>query len=78
LEGCTPEEIADNLPTLSLEEIHASITYYLGHQAEMDAYLRRLDSWREQRYQQWAASPSPLAERLRALKRRERDTAMAS
>ncbi len=27
LDGYTPEEIAANLPTLSLEQIHATITY---------------------------------------------------
>jgi uncharacterized protein (DUF433 family) len=33
LEGYTPEEIAANLPTLSLEEIYATITYYLSNRA---------------------------------------------
>lgn len=39
LEGYTPEEIAANLPSLSLEQIHATITYYLRNRAEMDGYL---------------------------------------
>jgi uncharacterized protein (DUF433 family) len=68
LEGYNPEEIAANLPTLSLEQIHATITYYLHHQSEMDAYLARLWARREQRYQEWSANPSPTVERLRALK----------
>ncbi|MBL7183471.1 MAG: DUF433 domain-containing protein, partial [Anaerolineae bacterium] len=42
LEGYTPEEIAANLPTLNLEQIHATITYYLHNRAEVDAYLSRL------------------------------------
>jgi len=53
---------------LSLEEIHATITYYLHSRAEMDAYLGRLTAWREDRYQKWAAHPSPVVQRLRALK----------
>lgn len=68
LDGYTPEEIAVNFPSLSQEEIYATVTYYLHNRAEVDAYLMRLSAWREQRYQEWAASPSPLVQRLRALK----------
>jgi len=76
LEGYTPEEIAANLPTLSLEEIYATITYYLHNRSEVDAYLSRLAAWREQRYREWAASPSPVVQRLRTLKaRREKELA---
>jgi len=79
LEGYTPEEIAAQLPTLSLEEIYATITYYLQNRAELDAYLIRLAAWREQRYQEWATNPPPLVQRLRALKaEREKDRAVAS
>lgn len=67
LEGYTPEEIIAELPTLNLEKIHATITYYLHNRAQIDAYLLRLAKWREQRYQEWAANPSPLVQRLRAL-----------
>jgi uncharacterized protein (DUF433 family) len=67
LEGYTPEEVVANLPTLSLEEIHATITYYLHNRAEIDAYLTRLDNWREQRYQEGLTSPSP-AQRIQKLK----------
>jgi hypothetical protein len=34
----------------------------------MDAYMLRLAKWREERYQEWLANPSPLALRLRAIK----------
>jgi uncharacterized protein (DUF433 family) len=68
LKGYSPEEIAANLSTLSLEQIYATITYYLHNRAEIDAYLLRLVRWREQRYQEWAANPSPLVQRIRALK----------
>ena len=79
LEGYTPEEIAANLPTLSLEEIHATITYYLHSRAEMDAYLSRLTAWRENRIRQWAANTSPVVQRLRMLKaERERMQAPAA
>ena len=77
LDGYSPEEIAANLPTLSLEQIHATITYYLRNRPEMDAYLARLAAWREQRYEEWAADPSPVVQRLRALKA-QRERALAA
>ena len=73
LEGYTPEEIAVNLPTLSLEQIHAAITYYLHNRSEMDAYLSRLVTWRDHRYQEWATHPSPIVQRLRELKAQRAD-----
>jgi uncharacterized protein (DUF433 family) len=68
LEGYTPEEIAAQLPTLSLEEIYATITYYLHNRTEVMAYLARLARWREERYHASLANPSPTVRRLRALK----------
>jgi uncharacterized protein (DUF433 family) len=37
--GASPEEIALRYPTLTLEQIHATITYYLAHPGRIDAYL---------------------------------------
>ncbi len=68
LEGYAPEEIATHLPTLSLEQIYATITYYLHNRSEIDAYLLRLAAWREQRYREWEANPPAVVQRLRALK----------
>jgi uncharacterized protein (DUF433 family) len=68
LQGYSPEQILQELPSLNLEKIYASLTYYLHNRAEMDAYMLRLAKWREQRYQESLANPSPLALRLRALK----------
>ncbi len=38
-EGATPEEIADQYPSLRLDHIYAVISYYLRHREEVDAYL---------------------------------------
>ncbi|HVC33704.1 MAG TPA: DUF433 domain-containing protein [Chloroflexota bacterium] len=67
-DGYGPEQIAQEFPGLSLEKIHATITYYLHNRADVEAYLERLDRWSEEEYQRWAANPSPLIQRLRALK----------
>ncbi len=34
LEGYAAEEIANHFPTLSLEQYHATITYYLHNRAD--------------------------------------------
>ena len=73
LEGFSAEEIGARFPSLTLEEVHATITYYLHNRAEIDALLRRLADWREQRYQIASADPSPLARRLRELKAQRRE-----
>jgi uncharacterized protein (DUF433 family) len=43
LEGLSPENIADCFPGLTLEQVYGAITYYLGHRAEIDAYLKAAD-----------------------------------
>jgi uncharacterized protein (DUF433 family) len=68
LEGFTPEEIAVNLPSLSLEQIHATITYYYHNRSEVDSYMSRLTAWREQRRREAEANPTPVVQRLRRLK----------
>ena len=40
-QGDSPEEIASSFDTLKLADIYAVITYYLRHQEEVKAYLRR-------------------------------------
>ncbi|MGH7451774.1 MAG: hypothetical protein ACRENG_10540 [bacterium] len=49
---------------------HAILRWRRHHhkRAEVDAYLARLAAWREQRYQKAQANPSPVVQRLRAIK----------
>jgi uncharacterized protein (DUF433 family) len=39
LEGCTPEEIVEQYPSLQLPDIYVVIGYYLRHRDEVDTYL---------------------------------------
>lgn len=64
LQGYAPEQIQAELPSLSLEKIYATITYYFHHRSDVDAYILRLQKWREQQYQEVIAHPSPLRQRL--------------
>jgi uncharacterized protein (DUF433 family) len=41
LNGLSPESIADNYDTLSLEQVFGAVTYYLANQTEVDEYLAR-------------------------------------
>jgi len=69
-EGYSPEQIAQEFPGLSLEKIYAVIAYYLHNRGEVDAYVSRINELSEQQYQEWAANPSPLTQRMREFKQR--------
>jgi uncharacterized protein (DUF433 family) len=38
-EGMSAEGIAESYPTLTLEQLHGALAFYLGNQDEIDAYL---------------------------------------
>jgi uncharacterized protein (DUF433 family) len=44
LDGVSPESIVYSFPVLTLEQVYGAITYYLAHQAEVDAYLRQAEA----------------------------------
>ncbi len=80
LDGYHPEEIATAFPGLSLEVIHATITYYLHNFAAVTKYMRQIEEEAEADRQARLASPSPLRERMQAARmqrdrERERDSA---
>ena len=67
LDGLTPEEIALRYPTLTLEEVYATVTYYWRNQAEVDAYLRAADEHEVQMRREQEVNPPPVVKRLREL-----------
>ncbi len=67
-EGYTPEQIACEFPGLSLDKVYAAITYYLARRAEVDNYLIRTREQDERDYQESLKQPSPLRERLQAIR----------
>jgi len=68
--GTVPDRIQKSFPTTTLEQVYATITYYLHNRAEVDEYLRRGRERAEAAYQEHLRRqpPSPLAEKLRALR----------
>ena len=69
-EGAAPETIRQNFPTLSLEQIHGSIAFYLGHQEEAETYLADLENkWDELERAAKPASPE-LQQRIEEAQKR--------
>jgi uncharacterized protein (DUF433 family) len=64
-EGRQPEAIAADFPSLTLEQIHGAIAYYLGNRAEIDAYLTAQDDRWQQFQKDSAARHGPLLKRIR-------------
>ena len=61
----TPEEIASLLPTLSLEQIYATILYYLRNKEQVQAYLTAWLEHGERMRAEQARHPTPTMLRLR-------------
>lgn len=64
----TPEEIAQTLPTLNLEEIYATILYYQQNKSQMGAYLSAWIEHGERMRAEQERRPTPAMRRLRKLK----------
>ncbi len=68
----TPEEITQSYPTLELEQVYATILYYLHNKETVSAYIADwLEHGRRMREEQ-RRNPPPVAAKLRKL-RAERD-----
>lgn len=66
--GDSPESIRSQYPSLTLEQVYGAITYYLGHKAEVDEYLRRQEIEYNRLRAEQEAKPNALRDRLRSLK----------
>ncbi|MBW4499015.1 MAG: DUF433 domain-containing protein [Scytonema hyalinum WJT4-NPBG1] len=64
----TPEDIVNSFSTITLEQVYATILYYLHNQESVSKYVA---NWLESSHQQWKAqqlNPSPTMLRLRQLR----------
>lgn len=64
----TPEAIAVTFPTLSLEQIYATILYYLHNRKQIDAYMTDWLEYSRRVREEQDRNPPPIVVRLRALK----------
>ncbi len=72
-DGATPEEIAQDFPTLDLATIYSVVGYYLHNRAEVDKYLEQRKVQREELKRETEARFHPLGVRERLLARKETD-----
>jgi uncharacterized protein (DUF433 family) len=63
-----PEEIVQSYPTLTLEEVHATILYYLHNKEQVDRYLTEWLEWGHRMREEQKRNPTPGILRLRQLK----------
>ena len=64
----TPEEIANTYTSLSLEQVYATILYYLHNRDTVEAYITDWLEWGEKMRAEQQRHPRPVVERLRKLK----------
>ena len=74
LDGMVPEEIAAQHPTLSLEQVYATITYYSRNQNEMAHYLQEAREMEDQLRLEQVRNPSPSIVRMRQLRRQQKQS----
>jgi uncharacterized protein (DUF433 family) len=67
-DGYSAEMIVHELPSLSLEQVYAAITYYLHNKARIDEYMAEIDRFVEEQVRRQEATPNPLLDRLRAVR----------
>jgi uncharacterized protein (DUF433 family) len=64
----SPEEIAITYPSLKLEQVYATILYYLHNREAVTKYLTNWMEWSREMRRQQAANPSTEIQRLRKIK----------
>ena len=74
----SPEEIAATYTSLTLEQVYATITYYLHYKDAVDAYLKEWREWGERMRAEQARNPDPVTLRLRRLKAEQQAAKAAS
>jgi uncharacterized protein (DUF433 family) len=73
----TPEEIAKIYPSLSLEQVYATILYYLHNQEQVKQYIADWLEWSQKMREEQKQNPSPVVQKLMKIKA-ERQAKMLS
>jgi uncharacterized protein (DUF433 family) len=64
----TPEQIAQTYPSLTLEQVYATILYYLHNQEEVTAYLTDWLEWSRKVREEQRLNPPPVVQKLMKFK----------
>ena len=65
----SPEAITKRFPSLTLEQVYATILYYLHNKTEIDAYIAEWLAFGQRMRGEQTKNPPPVVGRLRQLKR---------
>src|SRR5579863_369099 len=65
--GQTPEQIAEEFDTIRLEDVYATITYYLHNRECLDTWLSGIAERFNRESEARAANSSPASRRLRVM-----------
>jgi uncharacterized protein (DUF433 family) len=76
LDGMVPEEIAAQHPTLSLEQVYATITYYWRNQSKLALYLQEARELEDKLQREQVLNPSPSIVRMRQLRRQQKQSSI--
>lgn len=72
----TPEQIAERFHTLTLEQVYATILYYLQNPEKVGAYLADYLQYCQTAREEYEKNPPPVVARLRELKAETRDSVL--
>ena len=64
-EGLSAESMVESYPTLTLEQVHEALAFYLAHQKEVDAYLAAGEKAEEAQLAESRRSNAELIAKLR-------------
>lgn len=66
--GSSPEEIAIRYSNLNLEQVYATITYYLHNRERIDTYMQAWRQYSDRASKEADENPPEVVKRLRLLK----------
>jgi uncharacterized protein (DUF433 family) len=66
--GRSPEEIAQTYPSLTLEQVYATILYYLQNRKTISEYMKNWIEHGHRMREQQRLNPPPVSEKLRQLR----------
>ncbi|HBL10046.1 MAG TPA: hypothetical protein DD379_01140 [Cyanobacteria bacterium UBA11162] len=64
----TPEEITQSYPSVNLEQVYATILYYLHNKEEVSAYIANWLEHGHRAREEQKRNPPPVSEKLRKLR----------
>lgn len=62
--GQSPKKIAQTYPSLTLEQVYATVLYYLHNKEAVNLYLNDWLEWSDEVRQEQYSSPSPVIQKL--------------